>query len=568
MIVQGARVFNVYRKRFEDKSVLVRDGIIAAVDAGLPVPPGETMLDASGAFLVPGLVDIHMHVESSMTVPSEFSRAVLPHGTTTVVADPHEIANVFGPEGIRAFMAAKTRLDIYWGLPSSVPSTNPELETTGGHIVLEDLASLAADQRVVCLGEVMNAAELIRGGDSPTRRLIQEFKRLKPRLPVEGHCPKITGADLSAFIAAGVWADHTQQTPASIVEKIDRGMFLELQRKSINAENVAAVVGNGLLDQVCLVTDDVMPDQLEAGHLNLLVALAVKAGMRAEDAIWCATFSPARHMGLRDRGAIAPGRIADFILLDDPRTFAIRAVYKRGQPVGGGWGNSGGAEQKESFPPHFRTSVRRKPLTEADFAIRAGEGFTGSEIDCVAIRLDPASTFTEKSAVLCSVSGGLIDWRRAGLSLIVAIERYGHEAPLRFGWVQGALTGEGAVATTWAHDHHNLLVLGTSVPDMVLAANALIAQQGGYLVARGGNIVANARLEIGGIASDGPIERLAEDIRAVREAMRGLGYIHVNEIMSFSTLSLLVSPRLKISDKGLVDVRTQSLAENHEIPHS
>ena len=590
MIVEGARVFNVYRKRFEDKSVLVSDGVIAAVGAGLPVPSGELRLDASGAFLVPGLVDIHMHIESSMTIPSEFSRAVLPHGTTTVVADPHEIANVFGAEGIRAFMAAETALDIFWGLPSSVPSTNAELETTGGRIGADDLAALAADDRVLCLGEVMNAAELIRGGDSPTRRVIDEFRRLKPRFPVEGHCPRISGADLSAFIAAGVWADHTQQTPASIIEKIDNGMFMELQHKSIDAANIAAILGNGLIDQVCLVTDDVMPDQLETGHLNRLVALAVKAGMSAEDAIRCATYIPARHMGLRDRGAIAPGRIADFILLDDADSFAIRAVYKRGLlvrgplvrgplirgplvrggPAPGGMlsaESAEGAEPKTVFPPHFRTSVRRKPLAESEFEVSAPEGFTGSEIACVAIKLDPKSTFTEKTSVLCAVSDGLIDWRSAGLSLIVAIERYGGEAPLRFGWVEGALTGEGAVATTWAHDHHNLLVMGTSVSDMVLAANTLIAQQGGYLVARDGTLVANAHLEIGGIVSDGPIGTLAREIRGVRKAMRALGYEHVNEIMSFSTLSLLVSPHLKISDKGLVDVSTQSIVENHEFPH-
>jgi adenine deaminase len=564
VIVEGARVFNAFRKRFEEKSVLVRDGIFAAVSPGLDPPPGETRLDAAGAWLVPGLVDIHMHIESSMTVPTEFSRAVLPHGTTTVVADPHEMANVFGIEGIRAFMEARTALDIFYGIPSSVPSTRAELETTGGRIGPDEVAALAADDRVLCLGEVMNAAELIDGGDTPTKRIIRRFREAKPRQPIEGHCPRIGGAELQAFIASGVWSDHTQQTPESILEKIGGGMFVELQRKSITAANIAAVVDNRLFEQVCLVTDDVMPDRLAAGHLNLLVALAVEAGMSPEDAVYCATYTPARHMGLGDRGSIAPGRIADFILLDDLESFAIRSVYKRGEPVPAG-GAARGAEATMSFPPGFRSSVRRRPLAAADFAVRPPPGAVAG-VDCVTIRIDPRSTFTERGSVRCAIADGLVDWSSAGLSLVAAIERYGHEAPIRFAFVEGGLREEGAVAATWAHDHHNLMVMGTSAGDMELAANALISQQGGYLVARRGEILANARLPIGGIVSDGPIEKLAEEIRGVRAGMLSLGYEHVDAIMSFSTLSLLVSPRLKLSDKGLIDVTTQTLVEPYEFP--
>ncbi|MGO8693483.1 MAG: adenine deaminase C-terminal domain-containing protein [Rectinemataceae bacterium] len=566
MIVEGARVFNVFRKRFEEKSVRVRDGIIVEVSAE-PKPPseGEARVDAAGTWLIPGLVDIHMHIESSMTVPSEFSRIVLPRGTTTVVADPHEIANVLGVEGIRAFMKAETGLDVFYGLPSSVPSTNASLETTGGRIGPDDVAALAADDRVICLGEVMNAIELRDEADTPTKRLIASFRKAKPRYPIEGHCPKIRGAELASFIASGVWADHTQQTPQSILEKIDNGMFIELQRKSITAPNIETVVEHRLYEHVALVTDDVLPDRLVAGHLNLLVRLAIERGMSAENAIYCATYTPARHMLLSDRGSIAPGRIADFILLDDPETFAIRSVYKGGVPVRSkSEGRGLGPEPRTTFPAYFYATVRRRPLAEKEFLVRSPAAVTA--LDCVTIRIDPESTFTDRGSVRCPVSAGLVDWKTAGLSLIAAIERYGHEAPIRFGFAEIALKDEGAVASTWAHDHHNLLVMGSCARDMALAANALIDRQGGYIVVRRGEIIADAPLPVGGIVSDGPLEELAESIRAVRAAMRDLGYVHIDEIMSFSTLSLLVSPRLKIGDKGLVDVETQTLVEPYEFP--
>ncbi len=562
MFLERARVFNVYRRCFEEKNVLVRDGIIQAVSAGLIPPQGVVRVDGAGAWLVPGLVDIHMHIESSMTVPSEFSRAVLRHGTTTVVTDPHEIANVFGVAGIRAVMAQKTALDIFYGIPSSVPSTNPALETTGAVLGPDEIAELAADERVLCLGEVMNAAELLATQDTPTKRLIQRFHQVRPRLPIEGHCPKLTGAELSAFIASGVWSDHTQQTPESILEKVSNGMFLQLQQKSLLPETIRAVVDHQLFEHVCLVTDDVMPDKLVTGHLNRLVALAIQNGMRPEDAIYCATYVPARHMGLRDRGAIAPGRIADFVLLDDLESFSIRSVYKAGREVDRGQGSVAlsSVNQPTPFPAEFYTSIQRTSISAADLTAQVTTALEGP-VDCVVMRLDPQSTFTQQVTVRCAVVDGQVDWRGAGLCLVAVVERYGHQAPIKIGFVQGGLTQDGAVATSWAHDHHNLLVLGRSVSDMVLAINTLIDQQGGYLVVCDGKILANARLNVGGILSDGPLETLAAEIQAVRAAMQHLGYDHANEIMSFSTLSLLVSPRLKISDKGLVDVRTQTLVE-------
>ncbi|MDR1096370.1 MAG: amidohydrolase family protein [Spirochaetaceae bacterium] len=563
MLIEGAFVFNVFRRIFERKTVLVRDGIFIDVAEQIKTGPGEERVSAEGLWMIPGLVDIHLHIESSMTFPGEFSRAVLPFGTCTAVADPHEIANVFGAEGVRQFMNAPARMDIFYALPSSVPSTNARLETTGGSIGPEEIAELATDSRVICLGEVMNARELCADGDNRTKQILRSFARSRSRFPVplpmptpiiEGHCPRISGSALSAFIAAGVWADHTQQTPELMLEKIDKGMFIELQRKSLGAENIKTIVEHNLFEHVALVTDDVMPDELAQGHLNLLVREAVARGMRPEDAVYCATYTPSRHMGLRDRGAIAPGRIADCVLLRDMNTFEIDSVYKRGNLVGG---QDTARESAPAFPPHFYTSVKRKVTKPSDFQPPLPPGFSGETADCVTLRIEASSTFTRRGRALCPVKDGKLQWQQPRLSLIAVAERYGHEAPLSFVLGEGMITGNGAIAASWAHDHHNILALGSNGEDMALAVNTVIKQQGGFVVVNRGRITGNIKLDIGGIISSAPMEQLAESVRRTRRAMRELGYKNRNELMSFSTLSLLVSPDIKISDKGLVDVRAQ-----------
>jgi adenine deaminase len=501
-----------------------------------------------------------------------------------VVADPHEIANVFGIEGIRRFMETRTPLDIFYGIPSSVPSTDPSLETTGGLIGPQEIAALAKDPRVLCLGEVMNAKELcselgseLRSELCPepcperknrTREILEAFKRERPFFPVEGHCPRLRGNDLSAFIAAGVWSDHTLQDPESILEKASKGMFLEIQRKSLGRENVETIVKNGLFEHLALVTDDVMPDELEEGHLNLLVKRAIDLGMRPEDAIYCATYTPSRHIGLRDRGAVAPGRIGDFVLLRDLESFEIAGVYKRGLLIGkdgepvsplSGTGTTPENREEASFPPHFSTSIKRAPLEASDFTPPLPRGFEGGSIDCVSIIPSPNSTATGRGRVNCKVLAGKLAWQEAGLCLLAVAERYGKGEPVRLGLTEWKLLKKGAIASSWAHDHHNLLILGNNEADMALAANRIIAMQGGLAVAAEGSIIAEAPLRIGGIVSDEPLPLLAARIRRVREAMIELGYRRENEIMSFGTLSLLVSPELKMSDKGIVDVKSQKI---------
>jgi adenine deaminase len=238
-------------------------------------------------------------------------------------------------------------------------------------------------------------------------------------------------------------------------------------------------------------------------------------------------------------------------------TFEIAWVYKRGKLVG----DTDAIRGVPAFPPHFYTSIKRKALKPADFQPPLPPGFSGETADCVTIQIEASSTFTRRGRVVCPVKNGTLQWQQPGLSLIAVIERYGHDAPLSFALGEGIITGNGAITASWAHDHHNILALGTSEEDIALAVNTVIAQQGGYVVVNQGRITGNIKLDIGGIISSAPMKRLAESVRQTRLAMKELGYKNQNELMSFSTLSLLVSPDIKISDKGLVDVRAQELVD-------
>lgn len=269
-IIRNVNIYQTFRQCFELRDAAVKDGRFYAV---LPVnsgvyPEGVPVYDAQGRYMIPGLIDIHMHIESSMTCPSRFGPLALSHGTTTVVADAHEIANVFGMKGIAEFQSQKTEMDIFWAIPSSVPATDTALETSGATITPEDAAALLEDRNILCLGEVMNFKQLAPEDDrdTPIRQMIRLCRKKRGRdIRLEGHCPRISGADLNRFIYEGIDADHTQQTPESVLEKTDLGMFLELQRKSLTPEVVETLNHYNLYENTALVTDDVMPDQLLKG---------------------------------------------------------------------------------------------------------------------------------------------------------------------------------------------------------------------------------------------------------------------------------------------------------------
>lgn len=545
MIIRNARVYNSFTQSFAEKDVAIKNGRFVWIHDEI-AEEAEVILDAKGKTMIPGLVDIHMHIESSMSVPTRFSDTVLFHGTTTVVADPHEIANVFGLEGIKEYISSETALDIFYGIPSSVPSTNPDLETTGGMIGIEEVKELLKNEKVRCLGEVMNFQDVCFHEDSRAYQIVETCKKERFDLPLEGHCPKISGKDLAAFIARGITADHTQQSAESVDEKIEAGMFLEIQRKSITPEVIERLVEKQAYEYFCFATDDVMPDQLCQGHLNELVKLAVELGMSFEKAIYCATFTPSRRMHLEDRGAISPGRIADFILLEDDELFTISEVYKNGKKVHK-------ENKKEHFPEHFYHSVRCKKAEQSDFEIR----LNGKKALCNIIETNPHGTFTKRVQEILPIENGILQLKEN--ALITVYERYGKNGNFAHALVKNTLKKKGAVATTWAHDHHNLMVLGNDAEDMQLAQHTLLKMQGGMVVVENGKVLAKVQLEIGGIVSALPIEELGRQLAEVREAMHFLGYENKNVIMSFSTLALLVTPGCKVSDKGMIDTVNQRI---------
>ena len=474
-------------------------------------------------------------------------------------------------------MEEETELDIFYGIPSSVPATRTEMETSGAEFGEKELRELLRDERVVCLGEVMNFKDLVAEGDTKSKRFLEVCGECGRKIRIEGHCPGLSGGDLAAFIRAGVDADHTEQTAESILEKTDMGMFLELQEKSLKEEVVEVVKRKQLYENIALVTDDTMPDRLMEGHLNRIVRLAVEKGMPAEKAIYLATFTPARRMHLDDRGIIAPGKKADFVVLPDLESFVPEAVFKDGKRCVDTSAEGVGKRLKRRFPDHFYSSVKCRLALASDFILPVADFWkeecreealsgkpSGSEIQKLSgtavVNVMQIQTFGTRAKHVqreISVQDGNLCWQEAGLCLAAVFERYGKNGNVSWGFVEHALEQKGAVATTWSHDSHNLLVLGNSVEDMVLAQNEVVHMQGGYVTASSGRVTAAAKLPVGGIISDKSLPELAAEIRAVRGEIERMGYVNNNVIMSISTLSLLVSPELKLSDQGLFDVKSQ-----------
>lgn len=527
------------------------DKTISHVDRRFDEVGGE------GLYLIPGLVDIHMHIESSMTTPTEFSNAALPHGTTTVVADCHEVANVFGSEGLADYMDLPSVLDIFYAIPSSVPSTSKELETCYGSIDTKEVEQLCKRKDIIALGEIMNANDLFSEGDNRTKRIIETFRKYKGHCPIEGHCPKITSELLSKFIASGVDSDHTHQSPASIREKASAGMFLEIQNKSIDRGTIEALSDPRLKGTFCFCTDDVMPDVLHRdGHLDAVLRNAIKSGMQPLKAIYAATYAPAMRMRLYDRGMIGPGKIADFILLDDVETLHIHSVYKAGKKV---YDAKEGLLAPLTLPAikeKYLQSCKRIPVTTAEFDLSLPAG----EKDILVIEREEETTFTKFAKAKVTSTHNTLDFSSYGLSLLASVERYGNNKPILPAFMKNGLTKAGAICTSWAHDSHNALVLATSVELAVRAVNLVLENQGGIALVDDEEEYF-VPLTYGGIVSLEPMPVLARHIGHVRSWLRDHGYHAQEEVMNFAVLALPVSPALKISDKGLVDVVNKTLVD-------
>lgn len=560
LLIKNAKVFNSYLKKFIPADVSVRDGKFYYIDREQSQPfAADEVLDAKGMYMIPGLIDIHMHIESSMMTPGPFGNCLAEYGVTTIVSEPHEIANVKGMRGILEMISAAkdTPIDIYYGIPSSVPSTSEELETTGGVIDFASMKHLLEEKDVVCVGEIMNYRQIIRENDLEISRFLDYLRSERPGYVIEGHCPSLTGLDLAKFLYLGINGDHTEHTLEEVRQRIENGMFFEMQDKMLKEDVIAYIRDNHLFEYVSFVTDDTMADTLfEEGQLNAVVEKAIRKGFPLEQAIYCATYTPSRRMHLYDRGAIAPGLIADFQLLADPACLRPEYVYKNGAVIYSGE-KGVTARTIHRFPEDFYHSVTLPPLTAEDFSVSAPEGV--SSVTVRAIEVSRERTQTKDVSVTMPVRDGKICWQGSGCLLAMVIERHGKNGNIGYGFLTGDCLKEGAAATTYCHDHHNLLVAGANPEDMQMAVRRIRELNGGFLTVKDGHILAELALPVAGLLSETPLADTAKDLGAVRRSLEELGYVHYNPIMSFGTLGLPVSPALKITDKGLVDVKESKI---------
>ncbi|MCR8632947.1 adenine deaminase C-terminal domain-containing protein [Paenibacillus radicis (ex Xue et al. 2023)] len=554
LLIENVQIYNSYFKKFILGNAAVLDGKFLYIgNRGAESFEAGECLDGQGRYMIPGLIDIHLHIESTMVTPETFSYGLIKNGVTTIVPEPHEMANVFGLDGVREMIKASKACvaDMFYAIPSSVPATS--METTGGAIEIEDLDELLRSEKIICLGEIMNYVDIIKDPDCKTNQILNHIRNNYPHLIIEGHCPKLLDLDLQRVIYSGVDSDHTHQTIEGMEARIGAGMFIEIQEKSMTQEVMDYLIQHDVSEHFCFVTDDVMPDSFQRrGHLNHIVRKAIEMGMEPEKAIYASTFTPSRRMRMYDRGAIAPGKISDFLLISNLSELTIDQVFKDGRKVYDATESYSPKASQGAFPAHYYTSVKLPLLDEKAFSVAVDSA--DGRYACRVMMVKDGSTFTEEHKGEAEVREGELRWEESGYGLIATFERYGKNGNRAYGLIGGDTIKRGAVATSYSHDNHNLLVVGHNVEDMMLAANEVIKNQGGFCVVDEGKLLANLHLPVGGILTEASLEQTAMELESIRKAMKSLGYKHYNPIMSISTHSLAVSPALKITDHGLIDV--------------
>jgi adenine deaminase len=533
VVVRGGRVLSVFTREWLDVDVAIADGWIA----GLGAYDGEEVVDASGRYVVPGFIDAHVHLESSKLLPDEFARLVLPLGTTAVVADPHEIANVLGTDGVHWLLdaSADSPLDVYFMASSSVPAS--DYESPRRALSEGDLEALLRRRRVLGVAEMMNFPGVI-GGDAA------ELAKLALAEHVDGHAPGVRGRELQAYAAAGVRSDHEASTLEEGRERLRAGMWL-LIREASAARNLAALVP--LVDEygpdrMAFCTDDREPEHIAAdGHVNAIVRDAVALGVPVESALVMASHNPARYHGLDSLGAVAPGRQADLLLLPDLEEFVPDLVLKRGRPVD--------EIPPATVPDWVRHTVRIGALGPEVFRIPWPGGRAR------VIGLVPGQIITESLVDEPAQRGGeaLADPER-DLAKVAVIERHLGTGRIGLGFVRGFGLRRGALGSTLSHDAHNAVIVGVDDASMAYAVRRLANVGGGIVVVDGARVLAELPLPVAGILSDAPLADVVAASEAVVAAARVLGCEVEAPFQSLAFLALSVIPALKITDRGLVDV--------------
>lgn len=562
LVLKSAKVLNVFTEELEEADVAIDGGYIVGVGAY----HGKQEVDLSGMVICPGFLDGHIHLESSMVAPEEFERAVLPHGTTGVMIDPHEIANVAGTEGIDYMLEVtkKLRLDVYVMLPSCVPAT--PLDESGAVLLAEQLDSYYQRKQVLGLAELMNAYGTVKGDSDILDKVCAARENQKI---IDGHAPGISGCLLNAYVTAGVQSDHECSVAEEAFEKLRRGQWIMI-REGTAAKNLKALMPlceKPYAERCMFVTDDKHPgDLLNAGHMDGIIREAVELGADPITAIKMASCHTARYFGLKEIGAVAPGYRADLVVLSDLKTVKIHQVYKNGILAAEN-GKTLEEENSQSetchedlekrYPRVYRSFQMRK-VREADLRIEP----KGSRIR--AICLTPGELLTDSKEFVWTEHSGYAPGVNVEQDLIkmAVFERHHGTGHIGLGFLHGYGLREGAVATSVAHDSHNLIVAGVCDEDMVLAANVVRKNRGGISIVKNGTILGVLPLPIGGLMSEESVSWVEEKLSELKKLAKDLGISEtIDPFMTLAFVSLPVIPKLRLNTLGLIDVENQSVAE-------
>ena len=542
LVLKNATYVNVFSNELCTADIAVAEGLIV----GMGQYSGTQEVDMTGKIVLPGFLDAHIHLESSLVTPKEFVRAVLPHGTTTVVTDPHEIANVMGTDGIEYMLQATEGLpvDVRFMLPSCVPAT--PLDESGAVLDYRAIDSFYDHPRVQGLAEMMNFVGTIAGDEQCVEKIVAAQAHHKK---IDGHAPDLVGNDLNAYIAAGVYSDHECHDLNDAIAKLERGQFIMI-REGTAARNLDALfplLCDKYAERCMFCTDDKHPsDLLEKGHIDYIVKRAIALGADPITAVKVACHNAARYFLLNNRGAIAPGYLGDFVIIDNFQSFEIQQVYKRG----------------ELMVDHGQVRDFPVPAIEPYLTERAHSTFHVDRLT--------AEDFTEtRPRGIIGMVNGEITTVDAGYSdridveydvlKIAVVERHKSTHHIGIGFLQGYGLKSGAVATSISHDSHNIIVVGTSEADMAAAANRVVELGGGIVVWDGGAVQAEVPLSIAGIMSEEPLVTVNEKLEAAKERAFALGVGRgIDPFMTLSFMALPVIPSLRITTRGVFDVTSQS----------
>lgn len=542
LVLKNATFVNVFSNELSTMDIAVAEGLIV----GMGSYQGRSEVDCTGKIVLPGFLDAHIHLESSLVSPTEFVKAVLPHGTTTVVTDPHEIANVMGTDGIEYMLQATEDLpvDVRFMLPSCVPAT--PLDESGAILDYRAIDSFYDHPRVQGLAEMMNFVGAINGDEQTVEKIVAAQAHHKK---IDGHAPDLQGNDLNAYIAAGVYSDHECHDVKDAIAKLERGQFIMIREGTAarNLEALMPLLTGKYADRCMFCTDDKHPnDLLEKGHIDYIVKKAISLGADPITAVKVACHNAARYFLLNNRGGISPGYLADFVIIDNFQDFNIEQVYKKGVLMvdHGEIQDFPSPEIEPYLVERAHKTFHVAALTAEDFAEKRPRGIIGM-VDGEITTVDAG--YSDRIDVEYDVLK------------IAVVERHKNTHHIGIGYIQGYGLKSGAVATSISHDSHNIIVVGTSEADMAAAVNRVVELNGGIVVWDGGQSVAEVPLAIAGIMSDEPLVTVNEKLEAAKDTAHKLGVNPgIDPFMTLSFMALPVIPSLRITTRGVFDVTTQS----------